>query len=174
MARLRKFVAYRRLERPYTRVSKYRSKSFVKARPSVKISRFNNGNVKADFKYNVYVTVDDSIQIRQEALESARQTINRYIERKCGNKMYHLKLLKYPHQVLRENPLASGAGADRLSSGMKHAFGKIIGIAVRVKKGDPLFLIRVNKENLTSAMEAAKKGGYKLPCKVRIKVTENK
>ena len=30
MARIRKFVSYRRLERPYTRTSKYKGKSYVK------------------------------------------------------------------------------------------------------------------------------------------------
>ena len=41
MAKLRKFSAYRRIERPYTRKSKYRKKSFIRATPTNKIIRFD-------------------------------------------------------------------------------------------------------------------------------------
>ncbi|MFC7029415.1 hypothetical protein ACFQH8_22010 [Halomicroarcula sp. GCM10025710] len=40
-----------------------------------------------------------------------------------------MTLRKFPHQVLRENKQATGAGADRVSDGMRQAFGKIVGTA---------------------------------------------
>ena len=46
MARIRKGVSYRRLERPYTRKSKFRAKSFVRAVPHSKIAKFEFGNFK--------------------------------------------------------------------------------------------------------------------------------
>ena len=46
---------------------------------------------------------------------------------------YFFQLRIYPHHILRENPLAAGAGADRMSTGMKCAFGKPISVAARVK-----------------------------------------
>jgi len=40
MARIRKFVSYRRIERPYTRTSKYENKSYVRMSPNIKIIGF--------------------------------------------------------------------------------------------------------------------------------------
>ena len=45
MAKLRKWCAYRTLERPYTRFSKFRKKGFVKSRPGKKIIKFDMGNL---------------------------------------------------------------------------------------------------------------------------------
>ena len=50
----------------------------------------------------------------------------------------------YPHHIMRENPLATGAGADRMSTGMKKSFGKTIGVAARVHKGQTLVTVNVN------------------------------
>ena len=45
----------------------------------------------------------------------------------------------YPHHVLRENKQATGAGADRVSQGMRCAFGKNVGTAARVKRAKSNF-----------------------------------
>ncbi len=138
MAKLRKFVAYRRLERPYTRVSKYREKSFVRARPHSKVVRYTQGNQHKEFKYTLYLVSKEALQIRHNAIESARQTANKVLDKKIGKLNYFFKYRIYPHHILRENPLASGAGADRMSTGMKKAFGKPIGVAAQVKKSKSL------------------------------------
>ncbi|MCD6464262.1 hypothetical protein J7L02_01935 [Candidatus Woesearchaeota archaeon] len=70
MARLRKGVAYRNIERPYTRKSKVTQKSFIKGAPPVKISRFIMGDHKAKFPVIVKLISRDDVQIRQEALEA--------------------------------------------------------------------------------------------------------
>ena len=43
MAKLRKGVSYRHFERPYTRKSKFRNKSFIKSVPVCKVVRFDMG-----------------------------------------------------------------------------------------------------------------------------------
>ncbi len=163
MARLRKGVAYRNLERPYTRVSKYRQKSFVKARPHLKIVRFDMGNLKGNFSFKVSLISDRDVQLRQEALESARQAANKFLEEKLGKLNYYFRIRAFPHHILRENPLASGAGADRLSTGMKQSFGKPIGAAAQVKKGKVLFEVFVDEKNIDVAKTALKKSCHKLP-----------
>lgn len=163
MAKLRKWVAYRTLERPFTRISKYRSKSYVKSRPGIKIVRFDMGNLKGDFDYEVSLVSKANFQVRQESIEAARQTTNKLLEKKIGSSAYHFKIRKFPHHILRENPLASGAGADRLSTGMARPFGKIIGVAAQVKKGDVIMTIRVKKENLPVALASFKRAISKLP-----------
>jgi large subunit ribosomal protein L10e len=174
MAKVRKAVAYRRLERPYTRVSKFREKTFIRISPNPKIIRFGIGDAKKKFEYNVDLISNKDLQIRDSAIESARQTSNRLLEKTIGPNAYYFKIRVYPHHVLRENPLAAGAGADRFSTGMSHSFGKPIGIASRVKKGQKLITISVDKIHLDVARQALKRASAKLPCSCSIKLNENK
>jgi large subunit ribosomal protein L10e len=173
MAKLRKFSGYKGIERPYTRKSKYRAKSYVRASPSHKIVRFDMGNAKKKFSYQLLLKVKDSIQIRHNAMESARQTSNRLLEKKVGKTEYHLKIRKYPHHILRENPLASGAGADRMSTGMKKSFGKPIGVAAQFKKDDTIMSVGVEKQHIMQAKEAMIRAKNKFPCSCSIVVVEN-
>jgi len=173
MARLRKFVAYRRQDRkPYTRFSKYKKYSFIKAKPHCRIARFNTGDPKKNFELVFHLVSKDNLQIRDNAIEAARITCNRTMEKVLGKAGFYLNTRIYPHHILRENPLAAGAGADRLSTGMAHAFGKPIGIAVRIKEGQKMFSLRTNKANLPLAKRALKKASQKLPCKCTIKVED--
>jgi len=174
MAKKRKFCAYRGMERPYTRFSKYKKMSFVKARPVCKVVRFNMGAQDKDFSHTLCLISKSELQIRDNALESARMTSNRVLENTIGKSAYRMILMAYPHHVLRENPLAAGAGADRMSTGMQKSFGKCIGIAAQIKKGKILFRLDVNKENLELAKKALKRASYKIPCSCQITVEETK
>jgi large subunit ribosomal protein L10e len=174
MARLRKFVAYREMERPYTRFSKYKKLSYVRSRPVCKVIRFDVGEVGKKFPYTLDLVSKSDLQIRDNAIESARQTCNRLLEKTLGKTGFRFMTRIYPHHILRENPLASGAGADRLSTGMAHSFGKSIGIAAQVRAGHPLFTVHIGKENLAVARLALKRASYKVPCKCSIITVENK
>jgi large subunit ribosomal protein L10e len=174
MAKIRAAVSYRKLERPYTRISKYKKKSFVKGRPPLKIVKFNFGNPQKKFQYKLLLVSKTDLQIRHNALEAARQTSNRVLELTAGKLNYMMLVRKYPHHILRENPLAAGAGADRLSTGMAHSFGKVVGAAAQVRKGDVVFEVNVNKDQLDLAKKALKRASYKLPNSYRIVVEEKK
>ncbi len=174
MAKLIRAVAWRRLERPYTRKSKYRKHNYVRSVPNNKIVKFDMGNLTADFPATLYLKSGADIQIRHNALEAARQTTNRFLEKKLGKQGFHLKVRVYPHHILRNNPLAAGAGADRMSTGMSRSFGKAVGIAARVRKGQILFQLDVPKEALTVAKEALRRAKNKMPCSCSIEVIEKK
>jgi large subunit ribosomal protein L10e len=169
MAKLRKACAYRTVERPYTRTSKFREKSYVRANPNILIVRFDMGNPKKKFRYTLKLRTKKALQIRHNALESARQVSNRILEENLGKNAYSMKIMIYPHHILRENPLAAGAGADRFSTGMAHSFGKPISAAAQVKKDQILMKVSVNsKSNLELAKKALKAAATKLPCSCRI------
>ncbi len=170
MARIRKFVAYRRFERPYTRTSKYKAKSYIRMTPNVKIVRFDTGDPSKDFECTLKLLAKFDLQIRDNALESARQTSNKLLESYLGLNGFHMKVMVYPYHVLREHALAAGAGADRFSSGMAHSFGKPIGVAARIKKGQTIFQVRVDKQNLGIAKQALERASKKLPCSCLIQV----
>jgi len=172
MAKKRKFCAYRALERPYTRFSKYKKMSYVKAKPVCRIVRFNMGSTKKTFKYMLRLISKGDLHIRDNAIESARLTANRLLEGSLGKFGFRLKIMAYPHHILRENPLAAGAGADRMSTGMKCSFGKTIGVAARVRKDQPLFTLEVNKPALDTAKLALKRASTKLPSSYIIEITE--
>jgi len=174
MAKLRKFVSYRRIERPYTRISKYREKSYIRTTPNIKVVMFDMGNSKKQYDYAVTLHSNALLQIRDNAIESARETANRLMEKTVGLNGYHMKVNIYPFHILRENPLATGAGADRFSTGMQKSFGKPIGSAARIKKGQKLVTISVDKPNLEIAKKAAHRASSKIPCHCTIMVTQNK
>ncbi len=173
MAKLRKWVSYRAIERPYTRISKFRQKNYVRVRPNMVISRFNMGDTKKDvftFPLVLDLVSKNSLQIRHNAIESARQTSNRILEKELGKIGFHFKIRLFPHHILRENPLASGAGADRMSTGMQASFGKPVSSAAQVRVGQPLFTIGVPKDKLDVAKRALQRAATKLPCSCQIKI----
>ena len=168
MAKLRKFAAYQSLERPYTRISKYSKKNYVRGGfPNMKIIKFDMGTLNKEFETTLKLTSLDSLNIRHNAIEAARTTSNRLLEKSIG-KEYYLKIKIYPFHVLRENPLASGAGADRMSTGMKKAYGKSIGSAARIKAGQTLMEGKVNKINIKVAKSALERASKKFPCTCKI------
>ena len=118
-------------------------------------------------EYADWLVTKEKIQIRHNALESARMIINRRLHRVFGNN-YKFKLRVYPHHILRENKMLTGAGADRMQSGMQKSFGKPVGLAAQVKINQPLFTVYVDEKDLNAAREIMKKGFSRLPCKCKV------
>jgi large subunit ribosomal protein L10e len=79
-------------------------------------------------------------------------------------------LRKFPHQVIRENKQATGAGADRVSDGMRQAFGKVVGTAARVQKGDRLFTAWCEIDQAPVVKEAFRRAYNKIspPCRIEV------
>jgi len=136
--------------------------------PGSKIALFDMGNLSKAFPVSLSLVAKEACQIRHNALEAARIFANRYLVKEVGRKNFYLKIRVYPHHVLRENKIASGAGADRVSSGMRHAFGKAVGTAARVKPGQRILSVGIEEQNFADAKEALRRASYKLPtpCKV--------
>ncbi len=175
MARLRKGVCYRSLESPYTRTSKYRKKSFIKTNYNARVIKFVMGNLKKeDFNTNIKLKTKSDVQIRDNSLESARITSNRLLEKELGIPNYFFRVSKYPYHILRNNPIASGAGADRFSTGMKKSFGKPIGQAAQFKKGDTILELKLDKKNIEIGKKALQRASYKISCGCSIVVTPSK
>ena len=79
-----------------------------------------------------------------------------------------MKIRTFPHHVLRENKQATGAGADRVSEGMRLAFGKAVGTAARVDRGQKVFSVWTSPQYAEKAKTSLKRGTYKLPTPARI------
>jgi len=113
------------------------------------------------------------VQIRHNALEAARVVSHKFLEKKVGgSNNYFYKILVYPHNVLREKSIATGAGADRFSQGMRKAFGRPSGRAAIVKPGQRLIMVRVNKEHVQAARQALKRASSKMRCRTTVEVKD--
>jgi large subunit ribosomal protein L10e len=151
---------------PYTR------KEYIRSSPPSKITKFTMGDAKASFPIQACLIANEAAQIRHNALEAARVASNRVLTNKLGN-AYIMRIVPYPHTILRENKMIFGAHADRLQDGMRKAFGKPIGIAARVRVGQPIIEVGVNENGVEVAKEALKRGRDKLPipCSIVIEKT---
>ena len=158
----------RKIKRPYTRTSRTKPrKSYVVGVPFPKIHIFDMGNAKKQYDSKLWLVVDGSVQLRDNCLEAARVVANKLLEKAIADN-YSLKVLVYPHQILREHSMASGAGADRFSSGMSHSFGKPSGLAAIVKRDQSIMLLKLNKKDLVIGRKALKRASSKLPITCRI------
>lgn len=174
MVKIRKGVSYRRIERPNTRRSKFKGKSFVKCGIVSKVVRYEMGETNKAFPITLNLIAKEPVQIRHNSLEAARQTSNRLLEKMLGKTGYHMRVRVYPHHVLRENPLAAGAGADRMSTGMAHSFGKPISLAAQVKKGQVIMQVNTEPQHLELVKTALTRAKCKVACPCSIVLIQNK
>jgi len=151
-------------------VRAYTRKEYIRKIPSSKIVQFDMGNLSEEFPVKVSLAVKDHAHISHNAIESARIASNRYMQRKAGRMGYHLKIRVFPHQIVRENPMATGAGADRVQNGMRKAFGKSVSSEAIVKKNQKVLTIDTNKKNFIDAKESLRRAAMKLPTGCRIVV----
>ena len=171
---LRKSSAYtKRYARPYTRKSKVRKKSYIKTIPNSRIVKFKMGGIKGydseEYPIAIAVFSKEQVQIRDNALEAARQYLNRFLQTKVGKEFY-LELKIYPHHILRENKMLTGAGADRMQTGMSRAFGKTIGRAALVSVGQVLFIVGVKlPKQEVEARKLINSVKSRIPCKIGTK-----
>ena len=68
--------------------------------------------------------------------------------------------------------MLSCAGADRLQTGMRDAFGKPQGVCARVKIGQILMSVRCKKGHIPTAVEAFRRAKFKFPGRQKIVVSK--
>ena len=156
---------------PYTRISKRKNKAFVKVVPPQKIVKFSMGNEKGfsegKMPYHLTVVTDHDVQIRHNALEACRQFINKNLETNYLGQ-YFFRVIPFPHHIQRENKMLTGAGADRMQTGMQLSFGKSMGKAAILRKGGKIFFIAVpNEKAMQFVRHWVSQVKSKLPCKIR-------
>ena len=147
----------------------YSRREYMGGVPSNRITQFEHGQ-KGDYKVRMTLHVIEQCQIRHIALEAARISANRFLAKKIPQSGYHLKIRVFPHNVLRENKIATGAGADRISDGMRHAFGKPVGTAARVDADQEIMTLETSEAFFTTAKLALKRAAIKLPSPCYIEV----
>lgn len=152
--------------RPYTR------KEYIRSSPASKITKFTMGNAKKEFSFEARLVSLERAQVQHNALEAARIASNRLLSTELGDN-YFLRIMPYPHTILRENKMIFGAHADRLQDGMRNAFGKSIGRAARVKNDQSIIVVGIDQDSVETAKRALELGKAKLPMPCRVIVEKN-
>ena len=162
-------------KRAYTRVAKrVHRKNYVGGTPAIKVRQFHMGFGERPYSHVVHYVTSERIQIRDTALESVRTTVVRNLNKKLTAQNFYMKLRVYPQFFLRENKQAQGAKADRIQQGMSQCpFGKVVGIAARVKSNQKLFSVLVDEVNVDLVRKIFERLDSKLPCKMKVVVEEN-
>ncbi|MFZ0006037.1 MAG: 50S ribosomal protein L16, partial [Methanoregula sp.] len=148
----------------------YTRREYMGGVPGNKIVQFEMGNLSQEFPTEIDLIVEETCQIRHSALEASRISINRKLLKDVGRTNFHFKVRVFPHHVLRENKQATGAGADRVSEGMRLAFGKAVGTAARVESGQIIFTVYSTAQYLDKIKAAMRNGAHKLPTPSHLKV----
>lgn len=140
--------------------------------PGSKIVKFTMGNTSKDFSHRVELINIKDVQIRHNALEAARIAANRVMEKFVGRDNFMLKIIPYPHQIIREHKRVNVAQADRFQEGMKRAYGKPAMVAARIRSKQAIIIAEVNNANIEYAKTALKRASAKFPSPCRIIVKE--
>ena len=150
----------------------YTRREYMGGVPNSRISQFDMGNLSAEFPVKLTLRCKNRVQIRHTSLEAGRIAANRILTKDAGIANYHLKLRAFPHVVLRENKLATGAGADRVSSGMRLAFGKTVGTAARLECNQAIMTVTCTPTAFKAAKLALWKASMKFPTPCYIDVEQ--
>jgi large subunit ribosomal protein L10e len=148
-----------------------KNKPYIKSRylrgvPDPKIRIYDVGNKSASvdlFPFVCHLVSNEREQLSSEALEAARISCNKYLVKTCGKDGFHFRVRCHPFHVLRINKMLSCAGADRLQTGMRHAFGKPQGVCARVKIGQVILSVRAKDANRDHVIEALRRSKFKFP-----------
>ncbi len=169
---LRPGRCYRTTEkRAFTRVAvKVHKRNYIGSTPGVRTRQFNVGNPLKKYSHIVDLISEEKVQIRDNSLESTRVAVNREITKHVGKENFFMRIRIYPFNILRENKQAQGAGADRVTKGMSHPYGKPIGRAARVRKDQKILSILIDEEHLEIAKKALDKVKSKLTCRISVKI----
>ena len=120
----------------------------------------------------------------------ANKNLYRYLVKIAGKEGFHLRVRAHPYHVVRINKMLSCAGADRLQTGMRGAWGKPNGTVARVNIGQIILSVRTrdsrkfypliptkrtshNCVDKATALEALRRSQYKFPGRQKIIVSKN-
>ncbi|CBY22692.1 unnamed protein product [Oikopleura dioica] len=155
----------------YCKNKPYPKSRFCRGVPDPKIRIYDLGSKKASvllFPRHIVMVSDELEQLSSEAMEAARICANKYLVKTIGKDSFHLRMRIHPFHVVRINKMLSCAGADRLQTGMRGAYGKPQGLVARVRIGQPLMSIRIKDHHEAPAREALRRAKFKFPGRQKI------
>ena len=160
----------------YCKNKPYPKSRYCRGVPDSKIRIYDLGAKKSpctEFPFCAHLVSMEKEQISSNALEASRIACNKYLSTAAGKDAFHMRVRVHPWHVLRINKMLSCAGADRLQTGMRGAFGKPEGVVCRVKINQVLFSVRARDDKMPVVLETLRRAKYKFPGRQRIAVSSN-
>ncbi|KAG8517319.1 60S ribosomal protein L10 [Galemys pyrenaicus] len=102
----------------------------------------------------------------------ARICANKNMVKSCGKDASHVRVRPHPFHVIRINKMLSCAGADRLQTGMRGAFGKPQGTVARVPIGQVIMSICTKLQNKEHVIEALCRAEFEFPGHQKIHISK--
>ena len=102
----------------------------------------------------------------------ARIACNKFLLNKCKKEGYHVRIRCHPFHVTRINKMLSCAGADRLQTGMRGAFGKAYGKVARVNIDQVMISCRTKEDCIGYAIDALRRASMKFPGRQKVVVSQ--
>merc|ERR1712115_644206 len=161
----------RNMGRRPARCYRYIKSRFCRGVPDGKLKIYDVGKKRAnvdEFPLAVHLVCDEKENLSAEALEAARICCNKYMVKHTAKDQFHIRIRVHPFHVLRINKMLSCAGADRLQTGMRGAFGKSYGTVARVNIGQILASIWCRENVGKHALEALRRAKYKIAGRQKI------
>merc|ERR1712110_1337721 len=159
----------------YIKNKPYIKSRFCRGVPDGKLKVYDVGKKRAnvdEFPLAVHLVCDEKENLSSEALEAARIVVNKYMTVHCGKDTFHMRIRVHPFHVLRINKMLSCAGADRLQTGMRGAFGKPFGKVARVSIGQVVFSVRAKDSAKDHVVEAIRRATFKFPGRMKIFISK--
>ena len=159
----------------YTRQSQKKNDNYIKGAPAPRVTQFHQGakHKEGEFDTSVILVLDEDCSVRSEALESGRIAASSHLSKVLDpEEDWILRILPYPHHVLRYHPLAGIAQADRYYEGMRKPFGRPIGRAAIIDEGQTVFKVEIDSDDREEAKKALERAGHKLPVSTRVKIEQ--
>ena len=155
----------------FTRYAKRNDKrNYIGGVPASRITIFFVGEKNKEFPVYLLLKIQNDMAVRSEALEAMRIASNSFLRKKLEADGYNLRVLVYPHHILRYHPVAGIAQADRYYEGMRRPFGRPIGRAALVRSGQEILRIGVDQAHIDIARAAMKRASAKIGTSVKIVV----
>jgi len=148
----------------------YTRQKYIRSIPQPKIRRFTLGDGRGEYSHIVLLKATHPAEVSSGALEAVRVTANKVLE--TAGKPYLLRVLVYPHEVVREHKFMGFAGADRLSQGMSKSFGRPTGRTAKVVADQVVVAVYTKSDGIDIAKTALKRASKKLPISHDIAVEE--
>ncbi|KAH7820774.1 putative 60S ribosomal protein L10-2 [Monocercomonoides exilis] len=148
---------------------------FNRGVPDPKIRNFDLGRKTAtvdEFPLCVHLVSLEKEQLSSEALEAARVAVNKYVTKYGGKDAFHIRVRAHPFHVIRINKMLSCAGADRLQTGMRGAWGKPCGLVARVDIGDVIISVRGPEKCKAAFVEGLRRASMKFPGRQKVVVSD--
>ena len=178
MAR-RPWSCYKQIKRPAYQKKRSRShrKEFVRGGPDSVLRMYDTGNRKRqldEWELSIGIRIMKDVQLSHRTLEAIRTSLNRNLQKRIGRESFMIRIRPHPWQMIRENKMMAFAGADRLQSGMRNSFGRVIGRAARVHANQTIVEVFCDFANKDVIAKALKTAAYKLGAKNRLVVLRMK